>query len=305
MKQDAPEKKNWGKSVAIALAGSLLLTSATAALHEEEPAGGEAAKLAYGYDPDKPTTLIIDEEEDEERNKVKAQKETAEVKRSFLASVGIFFCSLFVKVGSVFVKGALGKVVGGAAMGVGGFFCDWFTNFFVIGALFAWLFKRLYPERKLKELFSRKGLAYVALGAMAMSLVGLGVSFVRGAWALPVMLLQCALYVAGALFLYYKVFDIGGGFGGVIGKVFGAKKGRFYLGIVVVFALASAVLRFLMSSVGLVGVYGDFVVFFMLCLFAARFFYQKYKPKAKEYLSENFYFRITEPEGEALPAPEV
>lgn len=300
------EKKKWMRSIAFGLAGSVLVCGVSQALRHKE-----AEDLRVQGQPEhmqKNNTLVLDDEE-EERNSAKAKKEKQTKQKksqreNVFSAVGLFLLSLLVKTVSMLLTGAFSKLAGTPIGSMGGFFCDCLTNFFVVAALLGCLFKRLYPERRLRELFTLRNLCWMGGSAVVFSLMRLVMTFVGGRWALLGMVVEGALILAAFALVCRKTFKVPKGASAIKSMLFSCRSKKKLFGGCVVFFVACTLLRYLGSASAVLTGYGEFLALFVLGTFTVRIIYEKVKPRKKTFCAEGYYVEMTEPEDQpSLSSP--
>ena len=199
-----------------------------------------------------------------DRREQRKKNAAATVWTLFTGAVSFVFTIILQFLGFM-LSALLSKLTLGPIGGILGFFADVLLNFVLLCVLFAILYKRLFPERKLKELFTLKNLGWILLGSVLLSALRVGASLIVPQYAVWGAIAQCMLSMTVIVFVWYKAFKQTGYFGSQIKKALFSKTGAVAFLSLALGSVAFALIKVLLASIATVGPFAHITVLFFLC----------------------------------------
>lgn len=260
--QPKSEGKKLSANAKALIASGVILTAAAAAVFATAASKRAAARRAQAVG----TEYIVEDAET-----VKMQQESArreERRGRLLANLGSALLGLvsFLATAGIQLLGAAAAGLTAAAGGVIGVLVQFLVAFSVMMLLFGIAFKRLYPERKLKELYTLKNIGLMLGGSLVITVVNVLSAAYLPISAIHMAFLQSLASIAVYAGAWYLVFRQKGYFGSRIDAAIRGPRGAGALVGFVGTAVGASFLKVYLASLGSVSVLAPAVAAFVLCL---------------------------------------
>ncbi len=127
-----------------------------------------------------------------------------------LQAVLVFIVSLCVKIAGGLALSAVSKLISGPLHIILAFMLATAVFFILIFLLFGLIYKKMYPQRKLRSFYTKRNILYMLLAAAVLAALKTAAGFFMHRLRIVAAAAQCILSLAVIAFLWYKVYGIRG-----------------------------------------------------------------------------------------------
>ncbi len=224
----------------------------------------------YGVSPIDFDASVEEDEDDEEKRSFKG-------KNLALSSASASLITF-----SAVPEMSLGEYAGSLILSLLAVSARFIGVFAMLSVLFMGLFKAIYPARKLKEIINGKNVFRLLIA----SIVLFGVMYIADELTdvknIFLELMKNGALLGGILILWYKVFELKGGFGQVMKDLFWGKKGKLVFAGIVCFNVFMSVLHIIYNTFRTTNSFTSLVVFYIISVITVFGVYEMCKGRMVE-----------------------
>ncbi len=220
---------------------------------------------------------IYTEDEYDEKCKQTKKSSASKTVLNIVKSGAMFLVCLIVRV----MLCALASISGIPVNSFLGFVIDVIVNFMIIALLFGLIFKLMYPNRSLSELFTPKNILLMLATSVVITFSKYALAiFSDKAYEIGVVL-QSIFTMCIVCCLWYKTFNFSGSLGEIMSAIRNSRKGRFLFVAMILGTLFSAVIKILARESIKVAPYVDTACVFIICALVVYCGYVLFRPTKK------------------------
>lgn len=226
----------------------------------------------------KHTDMDVCTEEEYEAGRRSEQKKRVIKKLFNVAKGGAAFIIVFA---IKFILGAVASLSGKPINTLLGFLADTVVNFIIIALLFALSFKMMYPDKRLRELFSFKNTLLMCAASLLLTTLKYALALFSDKAYFAGLIIQsiCTLLILSVL--WYKIFNSDNGFAKILKKSLSTPKGKYVFTGMFSATLLSAAAKLITRKMRFLGAYCDLIMVFFICSAVIYCGYMLFKPKKK------------------------